>query len=280
MADEIWDVRVKYEPPDVEYDQDSSSFQESMSEDDPKSVTEASADDSRSLTPGKTNAYTIRSTKASVKLFRDFLADKGESVEFEHYSKSELCSVLRTFYVEARKKNGDFYTTSSLNAMRFGINRHLQSVRRNIDILTDLEFCDANRAYRTQIAELKKRGKAEINRRQHFSMVDLLKLYFSPVFDTNSPEGLLRKVFFDVLHMLYRRPTCDGSMNLRELKRDRFVFGTLGGRKCAFPKAKSEEDAPIPGKNVMFEIAGFYSKILRLILYTHILITRYSIWCA
>lgn len=258
MADEIWDVRVKYEPPDVEYDQDSPSLHENASEDESKNVCEAAEDDLKSLIPGKTNAYTIRSTKASVKLFRDFLAEKGESVEFESFSKPKLCSILRTFYVEARKKNGDFYTTSSLNAMRFGINRHLQSVRRNIDILTDLEFTDANRAYRIQIAELKKRGKAEINRRQHFSMVDLLKLYFSPVFDTNSPEGLLRKVFFDVLHMLYRRPACDGSMSLRELRRDRFVLGTLGGRKCVFPRRKSDEDAPVPGKNVMFELAGFY----------------------
>ena len=46
------------------------------------------------------------------------------------------------------------------------------------------------------------------------------KLYQSNVFDINTPKGLQRKVFFEVLLYFWRR----GQENLRELKKECFVI--------------------------------------------------------
>ena len=53
---------------------------------------------------------------------------KEENIQ-EPLDKKELALVLKSFYAEARKKDGMFYSIGSLKKLRFGLNRHFKVVR-------------------------------------------------------------------------------------------------------------------------------------------------------
>ena len=54
----------------------------------------------------------------------------------EPHDKKELAQVLKSFYVEARKKDGSFYSMGSLRTLRFGLSRHFKAVR-GVDIMNE-----------------------------------------------------------------------------------------------------------------------------------------------
>jgi len=72
----------------------------------------------------------------------------------------ELATVLRKFYAEARKKDGQMYSKNSLCSVRFALSRHVKQ-ELNVDIIKDVEFKEANRVYEAQCVELKKQGLAK-----------------------------------------------------------------------------------------------------------------------
>ena len=75
-------------------------------------------------------------------------------MNFEEWSARELSDVLRLFYLDIRKVNGDKYKTSSLENFRHSLNRHIQSFNPDIDIMRNREFADANLSFRTMMTEL------------------------------------------------------------------------------------------------------------------------------
>lgn len=82
---------------------------------------------------------TKRSTAQAIKLLRDYLLEKGFSVQFEDFPPEQIDSVLGKFYVEARNKNSELYKKSSMQTIRHGISRFL-SDKLDIDILRDVRF--------------------------------------------------------------------------------------------------------------------------------------------
>ena len=103
-----------------------------------------------------------------------------------------MATVLRKFYAEARKKNGELYTKASLVGIRFGLQRFLSS--HNFDIIKDSEFSEANKIYQTEISELKRKGKAHTQHKPAIHKHDIKKLYESGLFSLTQPETLQNKV--------------------------------------------------------------------------------------
>ena len=250
---ESCEILFKTEPVVVGFDDESGTNTEEESQ---SRFAKSSEDEIQKLLLGKKSENTLKATKTAVKVFRDYLSEKGLDINFERQNKIQLNSVLRKFYVEARKKDGDFYKKSALTSIRFGINRHLQSARRNIDIINDSEFNEANSIFKAQVVELRRRGKADVTRTPDISLEDLRKLYFSRVFDTDSAEGLVRKVFFDLMLLVCRRP---GRENLRELKKDFYSIGVELGSGRKFIYQSSEGSDTTPGKGIMFERQGNFA---------------------
>ena len=58
------------------------------------------------------------------------------------------------FYIEARKEDGSAYSKSILNGIRFGLNRHFLSAR-DINIINDPAFREANKVFSAKCVELK-----------------------------------------------------------------------------------------------------------------------------
>ena len=69
-------------------------------------------------------------------------------------SISELDKLLGKFYAEARRKDGDFYAKKTLQATRYGLQRHFDSTR-NVNIVKDAEFKHSNVVYQSMLVKLK-----------------------------------------------------------------------------------------------------------------------------
>ena len=127
----------------------------------------------------------------------------------------ELAAVLRKFYAEARKKDGQMYSRNSLCSIRFSLCRHFKQ-ELNVDIIKDAEFNEANRVYGAQCVELKKQGLAKTEHKPPITDEDIEKLYRCGIFNTENPSTLQNKVFFEIMLFFCRR----GRQNLRQLKTD------------------------------------------------------------
>ena len=137
--------------------------------------------------------------------------------------------------------------------MRFGIQRHISSVR-NWDIISDKEFREANNVFETMLVKLKESGKGKIGHFEETEPEDILKLYCS--FDIESPEGLLHKVWFDLCLQLRRR----GRENMRNMTKFTFAVG-----------------ADATGKKFIYEVSDELDKIM--VLMTTILILSARDYC-
>lgn len=104
-------------------------------------------------------------------LFADYVKEKKLR---EPEEKKELAQTLKTFYVEARKKDGSSYSMGSLETLRFGLNRHFKSTT-GIDIINDVEFNEANKVFTAQCVQLKKDGQAKVQHKPPILDDDLKK---------------------------------------------------------------------------------------------------------
>ena len=73
------------------------------------------------LLKGEPSESTQRSTKRSRLMFDAYLQGKGVQ---NPTTAEELASILRTFYTEARRRDGNLYTKASLADIRCGLMRH------------------------------------------------------------------------------------------------------------------------------------------------------------
>jgi len=132
---------------------------------------------------------TKSATKRSVKAFRDYLEHQetierdwyqnlGKDLEtgrqvhpgtkFEEYSDADLDIALEKFYMEVRKeKEQELYKMTSFYALRYGINRHLNSYRieKNLpakSILSPEHYPRSNNSFKAMTKKIKKEGKGGI----------------------------------------------------------------------------------------------------------------------
>ena len=81
---------------------------------------------SRNLLEDKDAENTKQSTKVAKQICKDFLLEKN--VE-EPSEKRHLALILKSFYVDARKKDCSSYSLGSLKPLRFALNCHFKAVQ-------------------------------------------------------------------------------------------------------------------------------------------------------
>uniref|UniRef100_A0A8C4TGE2 Uncharacterized LOC114644137 n=2 Tax=Erpetoichthys calabaricus TaxID=27687 RepID=A0A8C4TGE2_ERPCA len=175
-------------------------------------------------------------TRYAVRIFREYLSEKSQSPDFETMDKEALCKVLRSFYAEARSKSGQLYSKSSLISIRSSLNRYLNEPPycRTLDLTKDPELRSANLTLAAVIRKLEEQGAGPVVQKQAITRADLRKLYTSSVFNTNTPFGLLNKVWFETCMYFCTR----GRENQRELEEDSFGLAIdEDGRKFVYFKA-------------------------------------------
>ena len=200
----------------------------------------------KELIKAKDAENTQRSTAVGVRIFQQYLSERGYDKNFETYDNVLLADVLEQFYVEARRENGDDYKTGSLINIRAAINRHLKNSGRTVNIINDTEFTQANIAFTAKQAELKRSGYGDTQSYPPLDENDIDKLYQSGLLDINTPRGLQRKVWFELMLFICRR----GRENLRKLEKDHFaVAADSNGRKYVY-QCKDEMTKRIRGDNM------------------------------
>ena len=173
----------------------------------------------------KDSKNTKKLTKHHRLIFESYLKEKNIR---NPSTAVELAAVLRKFYAEARKKDGQMYSKNSLCSIRFALCRHFKQ-ELNIDIIKDTEFNEANRIYEAQCVELKKQGLAKTEHKPPIADEDIKKLYRCGVFDTENPTTLQNKVLFKIMLFFCRR----GRQNLRQLKKTDFEIKVNSqGKRC------------------------------------------------
>ena len=160
----------------------------------------------------------------------------------------ELAAVLRKFYAEARKKNGQMYSKNSLCSIRFAFFRHFKQ-ELIIDIIKDTEFNEANRIYEAQYVELKKQGLAKTEHKPPIADEDIKKLYRCGVFNTENPTTLQNKVFFEIMLFFCQR----GRQNLRQLKKTDFEIKVNSQGKRCVVKTTDEQTKNLTAHDVQAE---------------------------
>ena len=88
-------------------------------------------------------------TKFAVNSLRNFLREKGIPNEFEQLRAQELARILKMFYAEAHKNDGEPYNRKMLLRIRWGINQYLQEKGTGVNIINSSIFRDANAFFRT-----------------------------------------------------------------------------------------------------------------------------------
>lgn len=121
---------------------------------------------------------TLKADKKADKLFSKWLQLQGIHTDYWDLPHTELDDLLTSFYFEARTQEGEQYKTSSLGALRYGINRKLREKGYEYDIVHSPEFKKSTAAFMDACKELKAIGKGD---REHYKEIE--------------PKGTLKKHF-------------------------------------------------------------------------------------
>ena len=141
----------------------------------------------------KDSSNTKKPMQNSWSIFSAYLSEKNRLIDINTVKKSELDNILEKFYVEATKKNKTLYSKSSLCAIRFGIQRHISSLRSDVDIIDGDEFFASNISFKSQCIKLKKLGLAKVEHKPPICLEDMQKLYSSPVLSCQPAQVIATK---------------------------------------------------------------------------------------
>jgi hypothetical protein len=117
--------------------------------------------DADEFTLQQQNVETKAATIYAVKVLTDFMLEKNDDREIGTMDIVVLNGILQDSYVNVRTNSGDYYSKSSLVAIRQGIRRYLQEppYNRHIDIVTDMKLKKANDAFKSMLKKCRQGGK-------------------------------------------------------------------------------------------------------------------------
>ncbi|XP_078579136.1 uncharacterized protein LOC144863650 isoform X1 [Branchiostoma floridae x Branchiostoma japonicum] len=201
------------------------------------------------------NKNTQRAMKSAVVTFRDFLIDGGLNPAFEDMPPEKLDTALTLFFSNARKRNRELYKWSTFSGIRYGIYRHLLSRVPSLDIMHNRDFAGSQLAFNEKLKMIKEAGKGEINHTPTMTPDDMERLYLSGVMSTDNPQGLQRKVFFELLYFLLKQKR--GHV-LRDLMKDdvRFAVNQAGKWYAYILKNDCSEGISLEEHEKVYEIPG------------------------
>ena len=187
------------------------------------------------LRDNRNRENTKKVVKSAVKLFKTYLLEKKEDVNFEEYTNNHLDSILSQFFANLRTEKGQLYKVNSLASIKYGIWKHMKDKGTDID---SAEFEKWQETFKAVKVRSTRQGKGSVDHKQAISNLDLEKLYDPShhTFDTSTPQGLQQKVFFEIILHLCRR----GRENLRSMTKETFVIGIEDGKKYLCQKASEE----------------------------------------
>lgn len=161
---------------------------------------------------------TLETEKFGVKVFNDYLECTNNDLQ-NVSDESMLDRLLAHFYASAKNQKGELYTKASMNVIKYSLQRYFKKIFQ-YDINNIERFPTSTQAFKVLGKKLKSEGKAIIKHKEAISPEDFEKI--EAFLDTDTPEGLQRKIFINILIYFANR----GRENLRSLKPSNFIFET------------------------------------------------------
>ena len=162
--------------------------------------------DFESYTRGYVPPNTANDTQKCVKLFAEWLSTRNahfpENPVPENilrcHDKTEVCKWLCRFAAEVRKKDGEQYPPKTLHHYILGIQRHMrQTQKSSVNLLEDPEFLQLQNLLDALYRKLHAAGIGTTSKKTPVLTIDdENQLWASKVLDPDTPEGLLKAVFF------------------------------------------------------------------------------------
>jgi hypothetical protein len=178
---------------------------------------------------GRHAKNTIKATKNSLKTFLDAVGEVEGLTDKKMLDKS-----LAKFFANAKKKDGTKFKASPLLTLRQGLRRHyLDSL--GYDIVNEKSFSYSTKVFKAAVKDLRRQGLGSVKHHVPITRADMTKLYSGDtvVFYMDTPNGLLNKVWFEVMYFLCRR----GQENLRAMTIETFELSTDStGKRYIFQK--------------------------------------------
>ena len=198
-----------------------------------------------------------KSTKTALKAFVKAAGNVAELQVKEVRDKS-----LAKFYANAEKKDGSKYKANAMLTLRQGLRRHYLD-KFGFDIVNDKSFSYSTKVFKAAVKDLRRKGLGSVKHHVPITRADMSKLYSGDtiVFYTDTPNGLLNKVWFEIMYYLCRR----GQENLRAMTTETFDISTDSSGKRYIHQKKDELDknhrdtstgAVTQGR--MYELPGIY----------------------
>ena len=139
---------------------------------------------------------TQKANLKAARVLRAYLQSRGEPTGFESFDNNTLNLMLSHFYINVRQGNGEKYKTSSLEGIRFLLNRYIQKCRKDsTDLIRDPAFRQSSLSFRAAIQELKKEGKGSTNHYPEICEADLKLIYNSNIFALDTHQFTSRTKF-------------------------------------------------------------------------------------
>ena len=107
--------------------------------------------------------------------------------KLEEIANDDLAELLGSFYLNVRTVKKELYSVQSQKCMRASLNRYFKDTR-NIDIIKDLRFVQANSVFDNVKVKAKKQGKGVCKSTKLIIDEDMKKLgqYFMPRFHSTT----------------------------------------------------------------------------------------------
>ena len=192
------------------------------------------ADDVNNLKKKDVAKSTNAGTSNALKTFLAFCKEVNV-YSINVISKEQLRDLLAKFFAGARTEKGQLYKVNTMQAIRSGLQRHFMETRK-IDIINDDFFQETNSCFHNILKNIRSSTKGQVKHYPEIEPEDLKKLYRS--IDTNTPTGLLEKVWVDVMLHFIRR----GRENQREMTIDTFEMGVDASGKRFVGQSTGEVD--------------------------------------
>ena len=175
---------------------------------------------------------TKRATKCNLKIFTDYLAEKGLPT-LEQLDLEELPAILQTFYPNLRRLNGDDYKLQSMKCIRAGINRWTKS-NRNMDIISDPRFAKANEIFKGVAKVARQTGRGSTKSYPVIEQEDMERIatyFLHDIMNAPDPRKLQKCLLFYIIYFFVRR----GRENLYAMTLETFEVATdPDGRQYIF----------------------------------------------
>ena len=167
--------------------------------------------------------------RTATNYFKDFVGTKGHSLHsVSQMPPVQLSEYLKDFYSNVKSLESTEPIYCSLKYIRTGLQRYFQK-SVGIDIVNDHEFANANGVFDVAL----KQAPTRRCHRLRIDFDDLKKLYLGPGLETNQPDTLQNKVFFDINLYICNR----GKDFLRVMSKSDFeVASDTDGRRYVWLK--------------------------------------------